>query len=158
LGRSIGALLKPKPLGDENHGISDTIRGGISVIRPSNSEAMTVILIKQEGESLTPLYPPHPQPDTDEWFAWLDDERVSAFALSDDWYYTDDILCTVHKVQRKTGGYWYIRRKAHTQRGTKYRTMSVGRSKEVTLQRLWNTVHILIKKELREDGHTTRQQ
>jgi hypothetical protein len=124
---------------------------------PKPSLLVRGFYIKFTGTEVVNAYPNRMQINSEEWFAYLEDDETTRFVISDDLYYGDDFLCTVIKTKRKTGNYWHARVMIHTKQGTKYLRQSLGKSKDVTLQRLWDAAQTLRKREIALHGYATRQ-
>jgi uncharacterized protein YneR len=122
-----------------------------------SSQSVRCFYIQFTGTEVINAYPNRMQVNSEEWFAYLEDDEVTQFVISDDLYYGDDFLCTVIKTKRKTGNYWYARIKINTKQGTRYLRQSLGKSKDVTLQQLWDAAQTLRKREFAMHGYMTRQ-
>lgn len=122
---------------------------------PKPSLLVRGFYIKFTGTEVVNAYPNRMQINSEEWFAYLEDDETTRFVISDDLYYGDDFPCTVIKTKRKTGNYWHARVMIHTKQGTKYLRQSLGKSKDVTLQRLWDAAQTLIKREIALYGYAT---
>jgi hypothetical protein len=70
--------------------------------------------------------------ESDAWFTWLDSARSFA-------YWHNGATFTARKQQRRNGWYWY----AFTRRGRRLRSVYLGRSTDLTVERLCATVFAL---------------